>query len=63
MWDFWKVGSTVGASHSPLGGRNPFDEFMRKAAPGDLVFTFGDTKILAIGVVQSYCRESPQAVG
>jgi putative restriction endonuclease len=42
------------------GGRNPFYEFMREAAPGDLVFSFADTKILAIGVVQSYCFESPK---
>jgi putative restriction endonuclease len=42
------------------GGRNPFYEFMREAAPGDMVFSFADTKILAIGVVQSYCFESPK---
>ena len=42
------------------GGRNPFYEFMREAAPGDLVFSFADTKILALGVVQSYCFESPK---
>jgi hypothetical protein len=42
------------------GGRNPFYEFMRETAPGDLVFSFADTKILAIGVVQSYCFESPK---
>ena len=33
---------------------------MREAAPGDMVFSFADTKILAIGIVQSYCFESPK---
>jgi putative restriction endonuclease len=44
------------------GARNPFYEFMREASPGDLVFSFVDTKILAIGIVQSYCFESPKPV-
>jgi putative restriction endonuclease len=35
---------------------------MREASPGDLVFSFVDTKILAIGIVQSYCFESPKPV-
>jgi putative restriction endonuclease len=42
------------------GARNPFYEFMREAAPGDLVFSFVDTRIAAIGVVSSYCYESPR---
>jgi putative restriction endonuclease len=42
------------------GARNPFYEFMREASPGDLVFSFVDTRIAAIGVVQSYCFESPK---
>lgn len=42
------------------GARNPFYEFMREAAPGDLVFSFADTKIIAVGTVQSYCFESPK---
>jgi putative restriction endonuclease len=33
---------------------------MREASPGDLVFSFADTKILAIGIVQSYCFECPK---
>lgn len=35
---------------------------MREASPGDLVFSFVDTKIPAIGIVQSYCFESPKPV-
>ena len=33
---------------------------MREAAPGDVVFSFVDTKIAAIGIVESYCFESPK---
>jgi hypothetical protein len=33
---------------------------MREVAPGDLIFSFMDTNILAIGIAQSYCWESPK---
>lgn len=42
------------------GARNPFYESMREVAPGDLVFSFVDTRILAIGIAESYCYESPK---
>jgi len=42
------------------GARNPFYEFMREVAPGDLVFSFVDTRIAAIGTIASYCYESPK---
>lgn len=42
------------------GARNPFYESMREVAPGDLIFSFLDTRIAAIGVAQSYCWESPK---
>src|SRR6266446_4119626 len=42
------------------GARNPFYESMREVAPGDLIFSFADTRILAVGVAQSYCWESPR---
>ena len=42
------------------GARNPFYESMREVAPGDLIFSFMDTRIVAIGVAQSYCWESPK---
>lgn|SRR6516165_9732867 len=42
------------------GTRNPFYESMREVAPGDAVFSFVDTRIIAIGVAQSYCWESPK---
>lgn len=40
--------------------RNPFYEFMREVAPGDLILSFQDTYIRRIGVAQSYCYESPK---
>ncbi|MFY9839943.1 MAG: hypothetical protein WAK55_26415 [Xanthobacteraceae bacterium] len=33
---------------------------MREVAPGDLVFSFIDTRIAAVGVAQSYCWENPK---
>jgi len=42
------------------GNRNPFYEFMREVAPGDIVFSFFDTRIAALGIVSGYCRESPK---
>jgi len=42
------------------GSRNPYYEFMREVAPGDLVLSFSDTYIRAIGVAQSYCYECPK---
>jgi hypothetical protein len=42
------------------GARNPYYESMREVAPGDLVFSYMDTRILAVGIAQSYCWESPK---
>jgi putative restriction endonuclease len=42
------------------GRRNPFYEFMREVAPGDVVFSFYDTRVAALGIVSGYCRESPK---
>jgi hypothetical protein len=42
------------------GGYNPFYEFMRELAPGDIVFSFADTWIRKVGIVQGYCHESPR---
>jgi putative restriction endonuclease len=42
------------------GGRNPFYEAMREVAPGDLIFSFVDTRIPAIGIATSYCWENPK---
>jgi len=42
------------------GGRNPFYEFMREVAPGDMVFSFEGTFIRAIGIARSNAYESPK---
>jgi hypothetical protein len=33
---------------------------MREVAPGDLTFSFVDTRILAVGIAQSYCWQNPK---
>jgi len=42
------------------GNRNPFYDFMREVAPGDIVFSFADTRIKAVGIVRSHGYESPK---
>lgn len=42
------------------GAINPFYETMREVAPGDLVLSFSDTRIAAIGIVRSWCYECPK---
>jgi putative restriction endonuclease len=33
---------------------------MREVAPGDITFSFRDTRIAALGIARSYCYESPK---
>ena len=42
------------------GNRNPFYDFMREVSPGDVVFSFADTFIKAIGVAASNAYEAPK---
>jgi putative restriction endonuclease len=42
------------------GARNHFYESMREVSPGDLIFSFVDTRIVAIGIAKSYCWECPK---
>jgi putative restriction endonuclease len=42
------------------GRRNPFYDYMRIVAPGDIVFSFVDSRVFAIGVAQSTAFESPK---
>jgi hypothetical protein len=42
------------------GARNPFYESMREVSPGDLIFSFVNSRIIAFGIAQSYCWESPK---
>ncbi len=43
-----------------IGQTNPFYESMREVSPGDLVLSFRDTLIVAIGIAQSNCYECPK---
>lgn len=40
--------------------QNPFYDFMREVAPGDIVFSFADTVIRAIGIAGSHAYEAPK---
>jgi hypothetical protein len=42
------------------GGRNPFYEFMKEVAPGDVIFSFADTRIAALGIALSIAYEAPK---
>jgi hypothetical protein len=42
------------------GARNPFYESMREVSPGDLIFSFANTRVAAIGIARSYCWECPK---
>lgn len=42
------------------GTRNPFYDSMRKAQPGDIVFSFSRTLIRAVGVVREPAQTSPK---
>jgi hypothetical protein len=35
---------------------------MREVSPGDLIFSFVDTRVAAIGIAKSYCSESPKPI-
>jgi putative restriction endonuclease len=69
---YWWVNQNQTFRHEIAGGylwspkrktndaRNHYYECMREVAIGDIVFSFVGTKILAIGVAQSYCFECPK---
>jgi len=42
------------------GARNPFYESMREVSPGDLIFSFANTRVAAVGIARSYCWECPK---
>lgn len=42
------------------GGRNPFYDSMREVSPGDVVFSFCDTRLKAIGVVTGVSQTGPK---
>jgi hypothetical protein len=69
---YWWVNQNQTYRHEIAGGylwspkrktndqRNPFYESMREVAPNDVIFSFCDTRIAALGIALSYCRESPK---
>jgi len=69
---YWWVNQNQTYRHEISGGylwspkrnankaRNPFYESMREVAPGDIIFSFRDTRIAALGIARSYCYESPK---
>src|SRR5271170_4558360 len=69
---YWWVNQNQTYRHEITGGylwspkrktnnqRNPFYESMREVAPGDVIFSFSDTRIAALGIARSYCYESPK---
>lgn len=69
---YWWVNQNQTYRHEVQGGflwspklsqgkrRNPFYEFMREVAPGDLVFSFAGSQIRAFGIAQSYAYECPK---
>ena len=69
---YWWVNQNQTFEHEFAGGylwspkrksnnaRNPFYEFMRAVAPGDIIFSFVSARILAIGIAQSTAYESPK---
>lgn len=44
------------------GAVNPFYEFMREVSPGDVIFSFSETRIRAIGVARSHAYEAPKPI-
>lgn len=44
------------------GHRNPFYEFMREVAPGDLIYSFAGSRIAAYGIARSHAYEAPKPI-
>ena len=40
--------------------QNPFYDFMREVSPGDVIFSFADTRIRAVGIAASHAYEAPK---
>ena len=64
---YWWVNQNQTYRHEIAGGylwspkrnankaRNPFYESMREVSPGDIIFSFRDTRIATLGIARSYC--------
>jgi putative restriction endonuclease len=42
------------------GAQNPFYDFMREMSPGDVVFSFAETWVKAVGLARSFAYEAPK---
>ncbi len=72
MLHYWWVNQNQTYRHEVRGGylwspkrrsnqtQNPFYDFMREVAPGDVVLSFADTLIRAIGIAASHAYEAPK---
>lgn len=71
---YWWVNQNQTYQHEVRGGylwspkvksnlaRNPYYDFMREVAPGDIVFSFANTRIAAIGHASSHAYEAPKPI-
>ena len=71
---YWWVNQNQTYRHEFTGGylwspkrkanssRNPFYDFMRVVSPGDIVFSYADTRIKALGVVKAHAYEAPKPI-
>jgi len=69
---YWWVNQNQTYRHEVPGGylwspkrkannhRNAFYDMMREVAPGDVIFSFADTRIPAIGIAGNYAYEAPK---
>jgi hypothetical protein len=69
---FWWVNQNQTYRHEVRGGylwspkrkvnhaANPFYDFMREVSPGDVVFSFADALVRAIGIAASHAYEAPK---
>ena len=69
---YWWVNQNQTYRHEVRGGylwspkrrsnqtQNPFYDFMREVAPGDVVFSFAGTLVRAIGIARSFAYEAPK---
>lgn len=69
---FWWVNQNKTYRHEVDGGylwspkrksnnaRNPYYDFMREVAPGDVVFSYSDTFVKAVGIAASHAYEAPK---
>jgi hypothetical protein len=53
-------GSPLCPEQDADGGRIPLQKYLRKIVPGDLMFSYVDTRIIAVGIVASHGYDCPE---